>query len=335
MRWVFSTMGVRKTESRIPSGFQPTDLGEAVTSADGRACLVSFVAAPLAAARNNTYVVFVTDAALASSVQSFEWSFIEDGGTPTVKTTEFGQIDYAPAVEGYLALTVRLLDAASSEAASVSLTQQVGPLNAVLEQRIADAADKPGPGAGNTDVLRELVNDHNPYYLNVALHTPEAGDAFGRFVFSTLYDGALTRTPAARAAQVDRVAASLNTGAADFAAAVAPGLGVGGVRLSLAAMMLPPNSIPFTELPDNNAGNAAADEALRAKLAALGEDDRVDLFNQVRFPKSNIALCGHLLEALRDRFFSGVSFDDVLTKMSGRMGDWIALNYRKGPLHRS
>jgi hypothetical protein len=326
-------MPVRKTESRIPAGFLASDLGEAI--ADSRCALVSFVTAPLAVARDNAYVLLVTDAGLASSVQSFEWSFTEDGGTPTVKTTEFGQIAYTPSAEGYLDLTVRLLDSGSSELARLSLTQQIGPLNKELEQQIADAVNKPGPGMGNTEVLRELVNDHNPYYLNVALKTPEAGKGFQKFLLSTVYDGALQRTPSARSSQVEQVAASLNTGAPDFAAATAPGLGVAAVRLSLAAMLLPPNGLPFTELPTSDAGNATADEQLRAQLATLGEGDRLDLFNLARFPKSNITLCGKLLEALRDKFFAGVNFDAVLTKMSGTMSEWILLNYNKGPLHRS
>lgn len=328
-------MSVRKTESKIPIGFQPVDLGEAVTSLDGRCSIVSFITAPLTVARENVYVVFVTDTALASSVKSFEWSFTEDEGTPVIKTTDFGQIAYMPSAEGYLNLKVRLLDAGSSEQASLSLTQQIGTLNATLEAMIADAVNKPGPGIGNIDVLRELVNDHNPYYLNVTLKTSEAGDRFKKFLFSTVYDGVLARKSDKRYYQLEQVAASLNTGETEFVSATAPGLGVAGVRLALAAMMLPPMSIPYTELPKPNAENAVADDQIRQKLAAMNESDRIDLFNLVRFPKSNITLCGKLLEALRDKFFRGVSFDDVLMKMSGKMGDWIILNYNKGPLHRS
>jgi hypothetical protein len=91
----------------------------------------------------------------------------------------------------------------------------------------------------------------------------------------------------------------------------------------------------FRALVTSNAGNLAGDEQVRAKVAALGENDRLDLFNLARFPKSNIVLCGKVLEALRDKFFSGVNFDDVLTKMSGTMANWIQLNYNRGPLHRS
>jgi len=93
--------------------------------------------------------------------------------------------------------------------------------------------------------------------------------------------------------------------------------------------------VPFTELPDAGSENAAADEQLRQQLAAMSEEDRIDLFNKLRFPKTNILLCGNLLEALRDKFFNGVGFEDVLRKMSGSMSDWIILNYNKGPLHRN
>lgn len=326
-------MSVRKTESRIPAGFQPTDLGEAVTSPDGHCSIVSFITAPLAVNRENIYVVFVTDAALAASAKSYEWSFDQDG-VPLVRSTDFGQIAHTPSAEGSLNLKVRILDAGSSELASLSLTQQIGPLNVELEAMIADAVNRPGAGMGNPEALRELVNDHNPYYINVQLKTPEAGEGFKKFLFSTINDGVLQRKKDDRYYQLDQVAASLNSGEAEFVSATAPGLGVSAVRLSLAAMMLPPMSIPFTELPATNAENAVADEQLRQKLGAMSEPDRIDLFNLARFPKSNVNLCGKLLEALRDKHFSGVNFDDVLTKGSGAMSDWIILNYNKGPLHR-
>jgi hypothetical protein len=327
-------MGVRKTESRLPENFQASDLGEAIVAADGRCSIVSFISAPLVVARENVYVVFVTDTALASSVKSFEWSFAEDAGTPVIKTTDFGQTSYIPSNEGKLLLKVRMLDVGSSEVASLLLTQQIGPLNATLEAMIADAANKPGPSMGNADAMRELINDHNPYYINARLKAPEAGDRFKKFLFNMVYVSALQRRPDKRHNQLEQVADSLNTGTTEFVAATAPGLGVAGVRLPLIAMMLPPTIIPFTELPRSDVENALADEQLRQKLAVLSETERIDLFNLVRFPKSNIMLCGKLLEALRDKYFNGVSFDAVLTKMSGIMSDWIILNYNKGPLHR-
>jgi hypothetical protein len=328
-------MAIRKTESRLPAGLKASDLGQSVDSPDGRCCLISFITAPLAATHANTYIVFVTDAGLGSAVSSFEWSFSIDGGAPDVETTDFGEIVYAPLSEGLLTLKVRLLDAGNTEQASLSLAQQVGPLNAELEALILDAAGKPGPGMGNPVVLRELVNDHNPYYMNVPLKTPESGDAFPQFLFSTVVDGALQTNQDKRSYLLEQVAASINNGESDFAAAIAPGLGVANVRMVLLGMLLPPAAVPFTELPESGAENAAADEQLRQQIAAMSEENRIDLFNKLRFPKSNILLCANLLEALRDKFFNGVSFDNVLHKMSGSMSDWIILNYNKGPLHRN
>lgn len=325
---------LRKTESRLPAGVAPGDLGEAVVAPDSRCALVSYITAPLAAGRANTYVVFVTDVALAGAVESFEWSFAEDSDAPVVVTTSGGEASFTPSKTCYLSIRVRLLDAGAAAQATLALIQQVSAPNAALEQLIAKAANQPGPGCGNPDVLRELVNDHNPYYLTVALATPEPGDAFRKFLYNQVYDGALKRSPSARAALLAQAAAALNTGAPDFISATAPGLGVAGVRLALAAMLLPPNGIPYTELDPGTAANASGDEELRAKLAALSETDRIDLFNRVRFPKSNILLCGKLLEALRNKLFSGVSFDDVLTKLSGTMAEWVVLNYNRGPLRR-
>jgi len=327
-------MSVRKTESRLPQGLQATDLGEAIVAPDGRCALVSYTSSPLAAGRENMYVVFITDVGLAGSVHSFEWTFIENGGTPAVSSTDFGQQTYTAAAEGSLDIGIRMLDAGAAEQASISFSQDIGPLNDALETLIADANNNPGPGMGNPDVLRELVNDLNPYYGTVLLTTPEAGNGFKKFLFSTINDGLIQRKAPDRYYQLDQVAASLNSGETDFVSSIAPGLGVAAVRLSLVAMMLPPASIPYTELPPTSAENAAADEQIRIKLGALSENDRIDMFNLVRFPKSNVKLCGKLLEALRDKFFAGVNFDDVLAKMSGTMGDWIILNYNKGPLKR-
>lgn len=328
-------MSVRKTESRIPQGLQPSDLGEAVVSLDGKCSLISFIMAPLAVARENMYVVFVTDPALASSTASFEWSFIEGSRPPIVKTSEIGQLAYTPLTEGFLSLKVRLLDGGSSEVASLSLTQEIGPLNVVLEEMIAKAVDKPGPTVSNVEVIREVVNDHNPYYKDVPLKTPESGNSFLNFLFSMTNDGVLQRSSAERKSQLELVANSINNGETDFVSAIGSGLGVCGLRMLLLTMLLSPSLLPYQELPDPTDKNMIADAQIRQKLAALSESDRIDLFNVIRFPKTNIKACGQVLEALRDRFFSGVNFNDVLTKMSGAMGDWILLNYKKGPLHRS
>jgi hypothetical protein len=328
-------MSVRKTESRLPSGAQPEDLGQAVMATDGRCVLISAITAPLAVDRENFYVVFVIDPMLIPTVTSYMWTFMIDGVPVEFQTTPIGQVRFTPKSEGYLIVKVLVMSGGPAPPAELQLMQQVAPPNVDLEALIAAASEQPGAGMGNPDVLRELINDHNPYYQDVPLSAPEAGDAFSKFLFSTVNDGALETKQEKRHDLLEEVAASINTGETDFVSAIGPGLGVAKLRLPLLVMMLSPASIPFTELPETNAENVAADEQLRQQMAAMPEEDRIDWFNLVRFPKSNIALCAKLLEALRDKFFPGVVFEDVLKKMSGSMSDWIMLNYNKGPLHRN
>lgn len=329
-------MPVRKTESRIPANTQPFDLGQAVLTSDGRSALVSFITSPLVVNRENTYVVFVTDQTLGRSVQTFEWSFSENGGAPTLQATEYGEISYTPQSTGNLSLTIRLFGTGDTEQSSITLAQEVVPLNAELEALIVNARNETGPTVANTDVARELINDHNLYYQSVALQTPEADDAFQRFVFSMVHDGALQRTAARRKQHLDQLAVSLNSQAPDFVTLTTEGAGVCGVRLALLAMTLgaPSPLLDWAELPEPASQRAFADEQLRQRLAALDKTVQIDLFNLARFPKSNITQCARIIEALRDRYFSGTNFNDVLTGMSSTRAHWIVRHYREGPIQR-
>jgi hypothetical protein len=328
------TVTIRKTESRIPANFQASDLGEASVATDGRSALISFVTSPLVVGRENVYVLFVTDAGLAVAAQSFEWTFTENGGTPETQTTQRGEVSYSPRTAGELNLVVRILGAGNTEQATLALAQQIASPNVELETLISGARNEPGPGVSNPDVARELINDHNPYYQDVALQTPETGDGFQRFVFGTVFDGALRRTAAARKQHLNELAASLNNQSADFVTLVGKGAGVCGIRLALLAMILPA-FLDFTELPEPFDQRALADEQLSQTLAALDEEKRIDLFNLVRFPKSNIARCAGILEALRDRYFPGTNFNDVLTGLSGTRAHWIIRHFKEGPLVRT
>jgi hypothetical protein len=330
-------MSVRKTESRIPAGLQATDLGEAVASADGRSALVSFITSPLAVARENAYVVFVTDVGLAAATVSFEWTFSEEGGTAKVQSTEFGVVTYSPAQTGALHVAVRLLDAASSPQAALDLDQAVVPASPALETLIEEATESSGPTVTNPEVARELVNEHNLYYRAATLRTPEGDNAFTRFLFGFVFDGALRRDRARRQAHLERLAAALNGGEGDFLSLSAEGAGVSELRLPLLGMVFgsPSPLLAWTELPDVAAQRAVAQEQLCQALAALPEQDRIDVYNVARFPKTNVTFCGRVLEALRDRYFPGVTFTDVMTGLSGTRAHWIGRHFREGPLRHS
>jgi hypothetical protein len=281
-------------------------------------------------------VVFITDQVLAAAALSFEWAFSENGRTPNLQTTQFGEVSYLPQDTGSLDVTVRIMDASNNERASLSLTQDVVIPNPKLESLIAKASNEPGPGVANPDVARENVNNNTPYYQSVTLQTPETGDGFLRFVFGMVFEGALQRTPAQRKQQIERLAQSLNNGATDFAPLAAQGVGVSALRLALLAMTFQQSganpALNWTELPETLSQRVLADEELREAVAGLDEAARIDLFNLARFPKSNIFRCAHILEALRDRYFSGTTFEDVLTGVSGTRAVRISQHYRVGPL---
>jgi hypothetical protein len=334
-------MTVRSTERRIPVTLQAADFGESIVAEDSRSMLVSFITSPLVLERTNTYVVFVTDDTLAGQTASYHWTFELAGNDPETRETDIGEIEYRPKATGELHVSVRLDDDAGVEQKTLTMVQDVVDPNAELEELIANARNQPGPGVGNPEVARELVNDHNPYYQAVKLQVPENTEAFRELVFGMVFDGAQQRTAARRAEQINRLAASLNDAGADFATLAGEGAGVSGLRLALLAMVVrrtsddPAPLLEWTELPDVAARRAAADEQLRQRLAALDEPAKLDLFNIARFPKSNITHCARLVEALRDRYFPGATFDDVVNGFSGTRAHWIVRHFREGPLERA
>ena len=90
--------------------------------------------------------------------------------------------------------------------------------------------------------------------------------------------------------------------------------------------------LQWTELPEAVDQRNVADEQLRQSLAALDESALIDLFNLARFPKSNITQCAKIIETLRNHYFNGASFNDVVTGMSGTRAHWITRHYSEGPL---
>jgi len=304
---------------------------------DGRCALISFTTAPITVTRQNTYVLFVTDPGLAGSAHSYEWSFQENADPPLVDTRLHGETIYTPTHTGSLRVTVRILDAGAAEQARLTLDQEIVLLNAQLEALIRGAGTAPGPGVAHPDVARELVNEHSPYYQTATMRSPETGDGFQRFLFAMVFDGALRRTPAERRAHLDALELSLNSSRPDLFSLSARGAGLCGIRLALLAMTVqtgpgnPTMLLPWTLLPENHpSARDFADRQLRGRLAQLPEAARIDLFNLARFPKSNIAHCGRILETLRDRYFPD-NFDDILTGLSAARAHRLVRHYADGP----
>jgi hypothetical protein len=282
-------------------------------------------------------VLYNTAPAHAAASQSIEWTFTENDEDARIEADGGADIVHRPAGTGPLVVAVRVLDAASAPQASLTLEQFVVLPSSEIEALIASAKDQPGPGASDPEALRELVNQHCRYYQDAAQVVTEAGNSFREFLFGFAFDGVARRTSAERAAVVEGLAVALDEQPEDFARLAMAGVGITNLRLALLAMGPPRGPattplLPWTELPEPPPQRAVADEQLRRKLAALGEDDRVDLVNIARFPKSNILACARILAALRDRYFSGAKFADVVEGMSGTRARWITTHFRDGPI---
>src|SRR5712691_10879957 len=119
-------MPTRTTERRIPAGYAATDLG--ATAGDAAAALVAYHSASLVVGRLQTCVAFVLDAPMQPNVARFRWQ----AGAAADTTTD-GVFEFTPAAAGDLDIKVDLLDGGANVLKSLTLTQQVGALNAELE----------------------------------------------------------------------------------------------------------------------------------------------------------------------------------------------------------
>jgi hypothetical protein len=325
-------MATRKTESRIPDTLQPGDLGQAVTN--NGVSLISFVTSPLVVDRNNTYVVIITNAGIASSAQSYQWSVSTNGGAAVVSETEVGELTIDPQQTGTLQVSVNVRDAADTTIATVAVSQHVVSPSAQLEDMIAAAHSQSGPGMADPDALRELINEHNLYYQSVTTQNTEPLAGFKKLVFNMAFEGVMKKNAAERKLYLDQLATSLNSGDMDFASLTMQPVGVCSVRILLLAMTVP-NMMPWTLLPADANQRTLEMQELHQTLAQLDESKKIDLFNLVRFPKSNVNSCGRIMENLRNRYFGTTNFDDVLTGMSGTRAQWIIAQYRQGPITRT
>jgi hypothetical protein len=324
-------MGVRKTESRLPSGYQAVDLGETAESGDGKISLISFFTSPLSPKLQNTYVAIVKDAPLAAQVKSFQWNVAEDGSDPQTLRTTIGELQHRIENIGNISISLKLLDNTDAAIANVQMTQEIQQLNPTTEEQIQTATENEGAGAANPAIVRELINGYRPYCKDLKTQVPEADDAFQQFINGMIFRGSLKNTREQQTENFNRLAESLEENNDSYNTHAAKGIGPCEVRLALLAMTTGP-LIPWTELPEQNDKNAYADEQLRQNFTTISEADKIDLLNLARFPKTNIRLCAKIIEALRDKYFGGASFNDVMTGMNGTRGHWILKHYLKGPL---
>jgi hypothetical protein len=119
---------------------------------------------------------------------------------------------------------------------------------------------------------------------------------------------------------MERLAAALDEGAGEsFADQVQKGMGLCQVRPAVLGMYLsatPSGSdwlISRREFPHDPDARGTMQTELNTALAQLDEAKRIDLFNLLRFPKSNLKMAEQLLEALRTQYYTGQALPSILT----------------------
>ena len=311
-------MSVRKTESRIPDGFTPDDLGEkAVSATNSNVILISYLSSPLAAKRIQNYVVFVTDATIMVNVISYEWTFTN--GSSVTQTTTIGMAEYTPQNIGPLTVTVHLKNGVNSTLHTVTLTQQVISLNEALELKI-EQEETNFPDAAHPETSREVINDIRPY-VNAIL--PIATDeAFNKAICSLAFACILKTAQIRRNLLNEDLATILNNQPANFYSQVKDGMGICKVRPQLLAMFLDNPANAGTSYLDANllelaAGAKQADRtanatAIETAFKALSTDIHIDLFNLLRFPKSHVTMVKKIFEGLEKRYYGTASIGATL-----------------------
>lgn len=304
-------MAVRKTEQRLPAGVTPAELGQA--QGDARAALVSYHSSPTVVGRQQTYVVFVLDTALQSSVASYHW----DIGSDT-QQTDAGVLVYAPTAEGDIDVNVSLRDGADTELVRLSLHQEVVPLNPELETMIA-ASDQVAPVAADPETSRELVNDVRVYIDDLAPRSADPDSSLNKLIFALAYAEAMAVPPADRTARTARMADALDqAAAASFVDQAEAGIGLCQLRPQVLGMFVSATPggtdwlIAPREFPHDEDARATLQTALKNDLAQLDEARRVDLFNLLRFPKSNLRMAIQLTQALMAQYLPGDALPAIL-----------------------
>jgi len=323
-------MAVRRTESRLPDGLQASDLGQAATTAN--LALVSYFSSPVAVTRPQTYVLFVTDSALAGRVASYQWTFTLNG-TAHGRTSDIGQQGFTPTAEGQLQVSVQARDSGGQALGTVSLTQQVFPLNPELESLITSTTAN-APVAGHPETTRELINDLRLWIDQQVTPGNTDDGRLNRLLLSIAYAECLHVPPARREAHLDYIADLLEAGRFDdLVSEGEEGLGICQLRPRTLAMSLERNNqpwIPWTLLPADPVQRLRVLPSIYMEFNNLSQNDIVDLYNRLRFPRTNLRGCQQVLLRIRREFFNGQTWTALL-QQPGAASEFLT-QFNEGPI---
>lgn len=275
-------------------------------------------------------MAFVLDAGMQGTTASYRWQI----GPDTI-TTDNGVLEYAHAAEGDTQVTVSLLDGGGNALKTISLAQKVISLNAELEAMI-NTPDEVTPTVADPETSRELVNDVRAYIDEIAPRSADSESALNKLLFAVAYSMAMVVSPPGRSAHMEKLASALDEAAGvSFSDQAQNGMGICQVRPAVLGMYLsatPGGSdwlISRRIFPNDPDARGAMQTELNTALAQLDENKRIDLFNLLRFPRSNLKMTALLLEALREQFFPGQALPAILADKE--KAKTLISQYEEGP----
>lgn len=310
-------MSVRKTEQRIPAGFAVADLGQTVGSTDGKVALVSYNSTPIVHQRLQGYVVFVLDDTLAAQVDHYDWS-IQNAGTLDTSATEFGYLQYQPGLEGSVSVQVTLKGAADQALGTLEMDQEVVALNAELEA-LYEQTTEIAPLAGQPETSREVINDLRAYMDELAPRDADPSSSLNRLIFAIAYVEVMGLPAEQRNPMLEQIATAFDTDeSSSFAEEGSAGIGVCRIRPHVLGMYLPETPggndwyLSKREYPKEADERLSINRELLEELTDLAQEKQIDLFNLLRFPKSNLKMAIQLLEGLKAQYFPTGNLESLI-----------------------
>jgi len=334
---------VRKTEKRLPFNYSAADLGQAVSGGitpGGEYHLVSYLTPPVAKGSFNDYVVFVTNG--ATEPDHYLWTFQCVYTKKTYITKEITQDGFfqfqIPADAERLEVKVELCDMLGTVLATLVMEQAAissfAVVDALMEPSVPAVSDiSKFVDAGNPETTREIFDNFRVYIEEAAFEEADlliqAGGAEGippAFLASVVYKEAIFRpyqftwsrpylaAEFTRSYELEEAAEEIN-GVLGSKLITHLDNTFGVCQISLATLAMHLGLITFRELPSTGRDAVLKNIADDYAAAIAGKDTETDLFNLLRFPKTNILMCAKILNSLKNRSkrWPDVKFKDFMS----------------------
>lgn len=293
----------------------------------------------------NKYVAFVDETKVSGNL-AYEWTikFKKNNGDLVHQSGATGvpiiMVDAKNFTDPNIVLQAAKVEVSlkipSISSTPVTLVQNLQGLSQNIENFLAAALvdTVPRASAGNPFVTREVANRIRPYLS-------EAGSAYGKELdIPANLTGALAYLniliqdnkehkhhlfPSTLLENAGLSNAINNNAQYDFFEKAPPALGICPIRPHLLAMYLPKNANPDIDNISATGpgyatytpyqvidGNAVTGKTVFDAFMALPPGEKADIYNQLRFPKSNIRLCAFLLHQLKKTYstWAGLTKDE-------------------------